>query len=1150
MLNLFDAGAGPAGYRLKVLEVFNWGTFHEGSGQDIWRLVPDGKNTLLTGSNGSGKTTLVDGLLALLVNPAKRFFNQSSGAESRGGRSEESYVEGHYSRTQDEEKQNTKPEKLRPHRAQTYSILLGVFTHPQSLPITLVQVRWFGGAGGMQRRYLVAKAELSIAEHIRFGTNTQWVNGLKKQFAPGLVEDFDTFPKYAAAFQRLFGMKDKALTLFNQTVGMKVIGDLDDFIRTNMLEESTAEAEFKKLLANYQTLLVSYRALEKAKTQLALLRPVHDLGHAYAGLQQQLRDTREHQRRLEPWLAQQQIRLWTAETARLDRELTRLEGLLAQQERDYEAADEQRVRLAGQIENDQIGREIKELDRQIAGFERSKKDKEHELKAYNQLARQLDLVPDPDAGVFEANIAQARAALQATRTLREQLDEQKYAARTARDAQQAAYDRLDAEVTQLQNSKGKITGQVAKNRQEILDAVGASAADIPFAAEIMQVKPAEQAVWNEALEKLLHSFGRDLLVPERLYEAVRAHVHGARDLGTKIVFHRIKGQAPRPIFPDARLVVAKLDFNPQSPYADWVENAVAAKFGYVCAEDFATYERAEKAILPSGLTRNRSRHERDDSAAHRHILGWDNRELLRDYQRRGRELSAAISQADNQLQRLDKDLARAAKREKDLETFLRYSQFPKLDWQADVQHIGRLTAQKNELESKNASLKTLKDQLATHLKTLKQLSEARERTRDEFKDTEKVIKALTAEMQEQQRLLETFEAADLTPPTTGLAELTEPVRTTLTYENFLLQKQQLERAVTQQFSNLNRDKDTQEKGIRAAMLAFLQPGEEVLGKFADWLSDAHELRNEIDQLTEYLDRYEQLRTEQLAELEGRFRDEFNRGVTRALTDYCQSLETQHDAICDTIADINKSLRDIDFNLNPDTYIELVRSDSRVPRIRTFREEQLHSWRPDLTLLALAPDPKEAEMAHFVAHVQPFIAELQAKDNEKWRQEVTDVRNWSTFKAREYYRADAAAPDRKPKQVYESSGSLSGGEGAQLAYTVLGAAIAHQFGIGRRDAQAARSFGFIVIDEAFSKLDEDKSKYLLNLCRRLGLQLMVVTPLTSLHLLEKDVDVIHWVTKGKPDTRKSVVVDIPIGRYEARKESLLAEAAAEEALAHD
>ena len=274
-------------------------------------------------------------------------------------------------------------------------------------------------------------------------------------------------------------------------------------------------------MGNYQTLLVSYRALEKAKTQLALLRPVHDRSCEYEGLQQLLHQTREHQRRLEPWFARQQIRLWTAETARLDRELTRLGGLLAQQEADLETADEQRIRLAGQIDNDQIGREIKELERQIRDLEKSKITKEQALNSYNRLARQLELVADPDAGISEANIAQAGAARQAAQALQQQLDEQKYAARTARDAQKADIECLKAELTQLQNSTGKVTGRVADIRQEILDAVGASPVDIPFVAEIMQVKAEEKAEWNEALEKLLHSFGRDLLVPEHLYGAGR-----------------------------------------------------------------------------------------------------------------------------------------------------------------------------------------------------------------------------------------------------------------------------------------------------------------------------------------------------------------------------------------------------------------------------------------------------------------------------------------------------------------------------------------------------------------------------------------------------------------------------------------------------
>ena len=65
---LFDAPGVPAGYRLKQLEVFNWGTFHEGSGgQDIWRLVPDGQNTLLTGANVIPGTSKIAAATAIEV---------------------------------------------------------------------------------------------------------------------------------------------------------------------------------------------------------------------------------------------------------------------------------------------------------------------------------------------------------------------------------------------------------------------------------------------------------------------------------------------------------------------------------------------------------------------------------------------------------------------------------------------------------------------------------------------------------------------------------------------------------------------------------------------------------------------------------------------------------------------------------------------------------------------------------------------------------------------------------------------------------------------------------------------------------------------------------------------------------------------------
>ncbi len=99
MLSLFSTSSDKAGFRLQYMEVYNWGTFHD----KIFRINPQGNNSLLTGANASGKSTFIDALLTLLVPVKKdRFYNQSSGVEKKGDRTEETYVCGHYGNIQRE----------------------------------------------------------------------------------------------------------------------------------------------------------------------------------------------------------------------------------------------------------------------------------------------------------------------------------------------------------------------------------------------------------------------------------------------------------------------------------------------------------------------------------------------------------------------------------------------------------------------------------------------------------------------------------------------------------------------------------------------------------------------------------------------------------------------------------------------------------------------------------------------------------------------------------------------------------------------------------------------------------------------------------------------------------------------------------------
>src|SRR2546429_6309567 len=125
-----------AGARLHRLELLNWGTFD----RQVWRLTPNGKNTLLTGDIGSGKSTLVDAITTLLVPAHRVAYNKAAGADTRE-RTLRSYVLGHYKSERNEITGTAKPVSLRDHNS--YSVILGVFHNAgYDQTVTLAQVFW------------------------------------------------------------------------------------------------------------------------------------------------------------------------------------------------------------------------------------------------------------------------------------------------------------------------------------------------------------------------------------------------------------------------------------------------------------------------------------------------------------------------------------------------------------------------------------------------------------------------------------------------------------------------------------------------------------------------------------------------------------------------------------------------------------------------------------------------------------------------------------------------------------------------------------------------------------------------------------------------------------------------------------------------
>ena len=70
-------------------------------------------------------------------------------------------------------------------------------------------------------------------------------------------------------------------------------------------------------------------------------------------------------------------------------------------------------------------------------------------------------------------------------------------------------------------------------------------------------------------------------------------------------------------------------------------------------------------------------------------------------------------------------------------------------------------------------------------------------------------------------------------------------------------------------------------------------------------------------------------------------------------------------------------------------------------------------------------------------------------------------------------------------------------------------MAYQFGLKWGESKS-KSFRFVMIDEAFGKGSDESTHYALELFKKLNLQLLIVTPLQKIHVIENYIKNVHLV----------------------------------------
>jgi uncharacterized protein YPO0396 len=283
-----------------------------------------------------------------------------------------------------------------------------------------------------------------------------------------------------------------------------------------------------------------------------------------------------------------------------------------------------------------------------------------------------------------------------------------------------------------------------------------------------------------------------------------------------------------------------------------------------------------------------------------------------------------------------------------------------------------------------------------------------------------------------------------------------------------------------------------------------------------------ELGESVDARAEYMKKFERLVSEDLKRHEERFKEELNRNTIHSIAVFDNQLEKHEKDIRQKIRTINQHLREIVYNATQETYITIQLDATPNKEVRLFKEElkkcYTHSFSSNNELYT-------EEKYEQVKKILDRFASAE-NSNKEWTNTVTDVRQWFEFNASERYLADDSE-----KEFYEGSGGKSGGQKEKLAYTILASALAYQFGLQFGESKS-RSFRFVVIDEAFGRGSDESTRYGLELFRKLSLQLLIVTPLQKLHIIEGHVNSFHFVSNK--DGNNSQVSNFTKEEYELEK----------------
>jgi uncharacterized protein YPO0396 len=580
-----------------------------------------------------------------------------------------------------------------------------------------------------------------------------------------------------------------------------------------------------------------------------------------------------------------------------------------------------------------------------------------------------------------------------------------------------------------------------------------------------------------------------------------------------------RGADPIALHPDS--LVHHLAIQPDSAFYGWLEAELARRFDYACCDTLDQFRRERRGITRAGqIKADGERHEKDDRSPiddrSRFVLGWSNEIKTAALEKQAHDLEARRRATAGRIAGLKTTRQALQVRLGMLQKLAVFDNFRDLDWKPLATEIDRLERERCRLEETSDILRTLQHQLA-------ELETAAARTETEWEENRKAHARAEARREQAHLQLTECRRVLATTPADVPAQyfpLLESLRVQA-LEELALTVESCDHRERELRDWLQAQIDAEDHKIRRL-------GEKIVQAMEAYGSlyplETQEVDASVEAAGEYCAMLDRLQADDLPRFEARFKELLNENTIREVASFQSQLQCERQDVRERIDRINQSLHEIDYN--PGRYIVLEAESTTDPEIRDFQQDLRACTEGSLT----GSDEGAYSEAKFL-QVKQIIERFRGREgttelDRRWTRKVTDMRNWFTFSASERWREDDLEYDH-----YSDSGGKSGGQKEKLAYTVLAASLAYQFGL-EWGTTRSRSFRFVVIDEAFGRGSDESAHYGLELFQRLDLQLLVVTPLQKIHIIEPFVSSVGFV--HNKDGRHSLLRNLTIEEYRAER----------------